>query len=116
MTTEWKMPKPSQGDVVLYSNDMSNFTNPCIAWVLSPPGDSTVQLLTFTEGNGFLVRPSVHHRSDPSLDEDNGWQGLGVWDFTDSAKQAAAGQPAESVELEEEPKASPARAKTVKWR
>lgn len=116
MTTEWTMPRPSQGDVVLYSNDMERFTSPCIAWVLKPPGDTTVQLLTFTEGTGFLVRPSVHHKDDPDLKNDNGWQGLGVWDFTDSAKSAAAAQPVKNEELEEEPEAAVTRAKPVKWR
>lgn len=86
--SEWSMPKPSQGDVVLYSNDHVNFTAPCIAWVMKEPGDSTLQLLTFTEQTGFVVRPSVHHRDDPGLNGDNGWQGLGVWDFTESAKVA----------------------------
>lgn len=113
MTTEWTMPKPSQGDVVLYSNDMSNFSSPCIAWVLSPPGDSTVQLLTFTEGNGFLVRPSVHHRDDPALKDEHGWQGLGVWDFKDSDK-AAVQQEAE--EFDDEPAPARAKATAGKWR
>lgn len=88
MATEWKMPRPKQGDVVLYSNDHSNFTSPCIAWVLKEPGDTTIQVLTFTEQQGFVVRPSVHHRDDPALREDNGWQGLGVWDLTEAAKEA----------------------------
>jgi hypothetical protein len=88
MTEQWKMPRPAQGDVVLFSNDAANFTAPCIAWVMKSPGDSTVQLLTFTEMQGFVVKPSVHHRDDPGLRDENGWLGLGVWDFTDSAKAA----------------------------
>ena len=107
MTTEWTMPRPSQGDVVLYSNDMTNFTNPCIAWVMKEPGYSTVQLLTFTEQTGFVVRPSVHHRSDPALKDENGWDGLGVWDFTPSAK--AAMTPIKRVEISRERQHAAAR-------
>lgn len=88
MSANWHMPKPKQGDVVLYSNDMHNFTNPVIAWVMKPPGDSTVQLLTFTEHSGFVVRPSVHHKDDPGIREANGWDNLGAWDFPPSAKPA----------------------------
>ena len=98
--TEWTMPRPAQGDVVLYSNDPTNFTSPCIAWVMKEPGDTTVQLLTFTELQGFTVRPSVHHRDDPGLLTDNGWQGLGVWDFTESAKAAREEKEVKSRRME----------------
>lgn len=84
----WRMPRPNLGDVVLYSNDRHNFTNPCIGWVIKPPGNSTLQILTFTPTNGWVERPSVHHRDDPGNKEDNDWGVLGVWDFTDSAKAA----------------------------
>lgn len=87
-TSEWKMPKPNMGDVVLFSLDRIHFTNPCVGWVMKEPGDTTIHILTFTSANGWLERPSVHHRSDPSLSEDNGWEGLGVWDLTDTAKAA----------------------------
>lgn len=87
MSDQKAVQKPSQGDVVLYSNDMQNFTNPCIAWVLKEPGDTTLELLTFTSGNAFMVRPSVHHKDNPDIADQPGWAGLGVWDFTESAKQ-----------------------------
>ena len=88
MPTDWEMPKPNMGDVVLFSTDRHAFSNPCIGWVIKPPGNSTIQILTFTPNNGWVERPSVHHCSDPALKEDNGWESLGVWDFTDSAKAA----------------------------
>jgi G:T-mismatch repair DNA endonuclease (very short patch repair protein) len=88
MSSKWQMPRPNMGDVVLFSTDHVTFSNPCIGWVIKEPGDSTLQILTFTPTNGWVERVSVHHRDDPAWKEDNGWQGLGVWDFTDSAKAA----------------------------
>lgn len=84
----WRMPKPNLGDVVLYSNDQHNFSNPCIGWVIKEPGDSTLQILTFNPTLGWIERPSVHHKDDPGMKEDNGWQALGCWDFTATAKAA----------------------------
>lgn len=82
----WRMPAPSLGEVVLFSNDQHNFNDPCIGWVIKHPGDSTIQILTFTPTQGWIERPSVHHRDDPGIKLDNGWQALGCWDFTDQAK------------------------------
>lgn len=84
----WRMPRVNLGDVVLFSNDMHNFSNPCIGWVIKPPGDSTLQILTFTPTQGWVERPSVHHRDDPGIQQDNAWEPLGVWDYTESAKAA----------------------------
>lgn len=84
----WSMPKPSLGEVVLFSNDQTNFNDPCVGWVIRQPGDSTIQVLTFTPTHGWIERPSVHHKDDPGILSDNGWQALGCWDFTDHAKAA----------------------------
>ncbi len=89
-TTEWKMPKPRVGDTVLFSKDQSGFSNPTVGWVMSQPGDSTVTILTFTVGGYALVYNSCHHKDDPALREEHGWQDLGVWDFADSTKAAYA--------------------------
>lgn len=94
-TENWRMPKPNLGDVVLFSNDQQNFSNPCIGWVIKTPGDSTLQILTFTPQQGWVERPSVHHKDDPGIQQDNGWQALGCWDFTETAK--AAMRPAHRV-------------------
>ena len=91
--SNWTMPRPSQGDLVLFSMDMHNFSDPAIGWVMKEPGNSTVQVLVFTEHNGWLVRPSVHHRDDPDLHGDHHWEGLGVWDFPKSHKQANGHKP-----------------------
>lgn len=80
MTNNWSMPRPNMGDVVLFSTDTHNFSNPTIAFVIKEPGDSTVHLLTFTP-TGWVDRPSVHHKDDPRLHGDHGWDDLGVWDF-----------------------------------
>jgi hypothetical protein len=31
-----------------------------------------------------MVYNSCHHRDDPALKQDHGWQDLGVWDFAPS--------------------------------
>lgn len=77
----WTMPRPKIGDVVLFSTDVHNFSNPTVGWVIKEPGDTTVYILTFTH-NGWVERPSVHHKDDPSIHGDNGWSELGVWDFS----------------------------------
>lgn len=75
----FEMPQPSLGDTVLFSMDLTGFGNPAVGWV-TQVGDTTINILTFTPG-GFVERHSVHHRSDPSLHGDHGWQDLGCWDF-----------------------------------
>jgi len=89
-TANWRMPKPNLGDVVLFSLDQHTFSSPCIGWVIKEPGDSTIQILTFTPTAGWVERPSVHHRDDPGIKLDNGWDQLGVWDFTETTKNAMA--------------------------
>jgi len=76
----WRMPTVQIGDCVLFSMDMDNFSKPTIGWITREPGDSTVQILVFTN-NGFVEKPSVHHKDDPSVHEDHGWQHLGCWDY-----------------------------------
>ena len=78
--TEWAMPKPRAGDIVLFSTDPTGFSNPSIGWVTQEPGDSTISILTFSQA-GFLLRSSVHHRDDPAFKGDHGWGELGCWDF-----------------------------------
>ena len=81
MSSEWKMPKPSVGDTVLFSTDYQNFTDPVIGFVVKEPGESTVSILTFGKTGHSTVYNSCHHRDDPSLKGDHGWQDLGVWEF-----------------------------------
>jgi hypothetical protein len=83
-TTNFVMPRPNLGDTVLFSSDMSYFTNPSVGWVTSV-GETTISILTITPG-GFIQRTSVHHRSDPDLLGDHGWQDLGCWDYAESQK------------------------------
>ena len=84
MTTEWKMPKPAVGDIVLFSKDYENFTDPVVGFVAKEPGESTITILTFTSSGYALVQNSCHHRSDPALKQAHGWQDLGAWDFAPS--------------------------------
>lgn len=85
MLDAWKMPPVSQGDCVLFSSDIHNFSNPTLAWVLKEPKDSTITVLAFT-ANGFIEKSSVHHKDDPSIREEHGWQDLGVWEYTKQCK------------------------------
>jgi hypothetical protein len=94
------MPRPNQGDLVLFSNDIHNFTSPSIGWVMKEPGHSTLQILVFTEQNGWLVKPSVHHKDDPAMKGEHNWEGLGVWDFPLSAKQPTADKPEKNTKQE----------------
>lgn len=84
MTTDWKMPRPKIGDIVLFSKDYHTFSDPVIGFVMKEPGDSTITILTFTPSGYAMVYPSCHHRDDPSLHGDHGWQELGAWDFAPS--------------------------------
>ena len=81
----WKMPSVSQGDCVLFSTDIHNFNDPTLAWVLKEPRDSTITVLAFTAA-GFVEKSSVHHKDDPAIQSDHGWQDLGVWDYTDQCR------------------------------
>lgn len=83
-STEWRMPKPSIGDVVLFSKDLAGFSSPTVGWVMQEPGDSTISIVTFTPTGYSMVYNSCHHRDDPALKQDHGWQDLGVWDFAPS--------------------------------
>lgn len=82
--TNFVMPRPMLGDTVLFSTDMRNFSNPAVGWVTAV-GQTTITILTFTPG-GFVQRTSVHHRNDPDLEGDHGWQDLGCWDFASCTK------------------------------
>lgn len=86
MSDQWQMPTPNVGDLVLFSTDYRNFSDPTVGFVASEPGDSTISILTFTPTGYVVVRNSVHHRDDPALHGDHGWQDLGVWEFTPSTK------------------------------
>ena len=79
--TNWQMPLPQIGDIVLFSKDFRNFTDPAVGFVAKEPGSSTISILTFTSSGYSMVYSSCHHKDDPALLGDHGWQDLGVWDF-----------------------------------
>jgi hypothetical protein len=81
MSSKWKMPKPNVGDVVLFSKDYKTFDRPTAGFVVNEPGEETITILTFSPSGYATVNSSCHHRDDPALRGDNGWQDLGVWDF-----------------------------------
>jgi hypothetical protein len=75
------MPRPDIGDVVLFSKDFRNFTDPVVGFVNREPGSSTISILTFTSTGYSMVYASCRHKDDPALLGDHGWQDLGVWEF-----------------------------------
>jgi hypothetical protein len=81
VTTEWKMPVPKIGDVVLFSKDYRTFADPTVGFVMKEPGSTTISILTFTQSGYAMVYHSCHHKDDPALQGDHGWQDLGAWDF-----------------------------------
>lgn len=83
-STDWVMPKPNVGDVVLFSKDCRTFADPVVGFVVKTPGDSTITILTFTATGYSMVYSSCHHKDDPALKGDHGWADLGVWDFAPS--------------------------------
>lgn len=80
----FQMPRPNIGDVVQWSHDCFGFTNPAIGWVVQNPGQSTVCILTFSPGLGFVERMGCHHKDDPALKDNPGWQDAGCWAYTAS--------------------------------
>ena len=82
----WTMPQPNIGDCVLFSKDYRDFSKPTVGWVMQEPGHKTISIVTFTPSGYSLVFNSCHHKDDPALSEDNGWQDLGVWEFAPSTQ------------------------------
>ena len=85
-TKKWTMPIPNIGDVVLFSSDWQTFKNPQIGFVASKPGDTTINILTFSPAGFATVHNSAHHKDDPALQGDHGWEDLGAWDFATITK------------------------------
>ena len=85
-TKTWVMPKPNVGDIVVFSKDYKNFSDPTVGFVVGEPGSSTIKVLTFAPSGYATVNASCHHKDDPALLGDHGWQDLGVWDFAPSTK------------------------------
>jgi len=85
-TKAWTMPKPSIGDVVLFSTDFRTFKNPTIGFVITKPGQDTISVLAFTRHGTAQVYDSCHHRDDPALQGDHGWEDLGAWEFAEGTK------------------------------
>lgn len=83
-TTNWTMPRPNIGDVVLFSKDLLSFSRPSVGWVMQEPGETTISIVTFTSTGYAMVHNSCHHKDDPALKGDHGWQDLGCWDFAPS--------------------------------
>lgn len=84
--TNYSMPKPRPGDVILFSNDIIHFSQPVVGWVADDRGDCAINLLAFSSG-GFVFKTSVHHKDDPALRDNPGWAEYGCWDYAASTVQ-----------------------------
>jgi hypothetical protein len=85
------MPRPQPGDRVLFSTDISNFSNPTLGWVVDGRSEATANILVFSAA-GFMYRSSVHYRHDPDLADNPGWAELGVWDYAPEEAERKAMQ------------------------
>lgn len=85
MPTTDEMPRPAPGDVILFSTDCANFSNPTIGWVTDCRGERTANVLAFSNGT-FVYRTAVHHRDEPELQIQPGWQENGCWEFAPVTK------------------------------
>ena len=81
VTQTFTPPVPDIGDTVLFSKDLKNFSDPVVGFVAGEPGSSTISILVFNRAGYALVHNSCHHKDDPRLNGDHGWDDLGVWDF-----------------------------------
>lgn len=78
----FQMPRPRVGDLVQWSSDVHHFSSPSIGWIMAEPGATTVNILTFSQGVGFAERLGVHHKDDPAIKDNPGWQESGCWALT----------------------------------
>lgn len=83
-STDWQPPRVRVGDIVLFSRDLRGFTDPTAA-VVTGVGDTTISVSVFTP-NGIVWQHSVHHKDDPAIHGDHGWDELGAWDLSDMTK------------------------------
>ena len=86
-TKTWTAPKVEIGDSVLFSKDLTGFSDPVIGFVAQEPGDTTISILVFSQTGYALIHNSCHHKDDPALSGDHGWDDLGVWDLAPATKK-----------------------------
>jgi hypothetical protein len=94
-TETWRMPRPNIGDIVVFSRDLQGFSEPVVGFVMEKPSDSTITILTFNRAGQAFVESSCHHKDDPALLGDHGWEDFGVWDFsvgTNTINSLSAGE------------------------
>jgi hypothetical protein len=77
--SEFTPPAVELGDKVLWFDNPLNPQDPRMGWVSRRPGAKTVFILTFSEQQGFIEKPSVRHADDPGLQESAPWRQWGCW-------------------------------------
>jgi hypothetical protein len=76
----FEQPSADLGDPILWYQDPMNPRDPVVGWVCQKPGAHTLTLLVFTPTVGFMEKPSVRHKDDPSLIENPNWRQWGCWE------------------------------------
>jgi hypothetical protein len=75
--TDFAMPKADLGDFVQYYRHEGAEPNVGIVTAVS---SRTLTLWVIAPGYGGVERPSVHHVTDPGVDEFPAWKEYGSWD------------------------------------
>ena len=76
--TTYAMPHADPGDFVLYYRHEGAEPNVAIVTGVS---SRTLTLWVISPGYGGVERPSVHHTTDPGVNEFPAWKEYGSWDY-----------------------------------
>ena len=74
----YEMPSASLGDIVLFYAHEGATPVPAIVAVTA---SRTLTLWAIAGELGGVIKPSVHHLSDPGVQEFPDWKRYGYWDF-----------------------------------
>ena len=74
----YSMPKADLGDFVLYYRHEGADPVPALVTGLST---RTLTLWAIAPGYGGTEKPSVHHTTDPGVNEFPAWKEYGYWDY-----------------------------------
>lgn len=76
--SSYEMPKADLGDIVMFYAHEGATPVPAIVAVTA---SRTLTLWAIAGELGGVVKPSVHHVSDPGVNEFPDWKRYGYWDF-----------------------------------
>lgn len=82
----WAPPEAKMGTQVYYYRDPLNLEDPSLGFICRRPGANTVSIMVFAPSGNLVEKPSVRHKDDPGLRENDAWRQWGCWDFSDLEK------------------------------